>query len=359
MGDMMAATMDDVARLSQVSAMTVSRVINSKGLVAENTKKRILSAIEELNYRPNLIARGLITQKTETIGVLISHFENPLYSVILAGINKYAAQVGMNVILGNGNDEKSLIKSVNTLINKRIDGLIILPVELYSSENNGHIYDMQSVMDFHEELNGISQECRINNIPVVLIGDYALKTMQAHNKIYMDYKSGAKTAVQYLFKKGHRKIGQILHINYNTGIWKDRYNGFFEGMLETGCTINIDHFEKSDDTVESAYEAGVRLFSKSDIPTALYCSNDLIAVGMINAANQKGLRVPEDISIIGHDGSLYSEMSFPKLTTVSICPLDIGLSSMKQIYRFLNGENCSDQVVIQQQVIEGQSVAEI
>lgn len=115
-------TLDDVAKFSGVSAMTVSRVINNKGAVSEKTRHRVLDAIQQLNYRPNLVARGLATNRTNSIGVLVSYLENPIYAVVVSGINKTAEKYGMNIILGSGQDEESLLQSTNTLLNKQIDG---------------------------------------------------------------------------------------------------------------------------------------------------------------------------------------------------------------------------------------------
>ena len=110
------ATLDDVALLSQVSAMTVSRVINNKDGVSAKTREKVMSAIRELNYRPNLVARCLATNHTNSVGVLVSRLENPVYSVIVSGINKAATECGMDIILGSGQDTESLIKSANTLM---------------------------------------------------------------------------------------------------------------------------------------------------------------------------------------------------------------------------------------------------
>ena len=127
------ATLDDVARLSQVSAMTVSRVINNKGSVSEATQQRVMDAINQLNYRPNLVARGLATCRTNSIGVVVSRLENPNYAVMVAGINRKAAEYGYDILLGNGEGTAGVIQSINTLLNKQVDGLIILPEETRES----------------------------------------------------------------------------------------------------------------------------------------------------------------------------------------------------------------------------------
>ena len=349
--------LDDVAELSGVSAMTVSRVINNKGAVSDVTRDRVLSAVKKLNYRPNLVARGLATNKTNSIGVLVSRLENPVYAVIVAGINKYASECGMDIILGSGQDEEGLLKSANTLLNKQIDGLIVLPIEIRTKEKEYFQYDVDAMNDFYSHFESIYMDAAQIGLPVVFIEDHKLNGVCAW--VREDYKNGAKLAVQYLYEKGHRKIGVVSHKIIDKGIWGERYLGFLEGLEEVGCTLNELYNETSFDSVDDAYEAGMRLFSRQEHPTALYCANDAIAVGVLNAAISSGLRVPEDISIIGHDGSLYSEISCPRLTTVSIRPFEIGRACMEQICMRLSGKEAPEVRIIQPIIIEGKSVGSL
>lgn len=347
-------TLDDVAELSGVSAMTVSRVINNKGAVSEDTRRRVMSAVDKLGYRPNLVARGLATSRTNSVGVLVSRLENPVYAVMVSGINKFASECGMNIILGSGQDESSLLNSVNTLLDKQIDGLIVMPIEIRTKGNEYLKFDVDAMSSFYSEFEGIAKEVTNNGLPIILIGDYQLSGVSGW--VREDYKNGAKMAVHYLYEKGHRKIGMVSHKITDRGIWGERYLGFLEGLKEVGCEMKEAYNESSFDWVDDAYEAGMRLFAKKEYPTALYCANDAIAVGILNAAMSSGLRVPQDISIIGHDGSLYSEISCPRLTTVSIRPFEIGRACMEQISMRLSGRKASEVTVIQPSIIEGMSV---
>lgn len=347
------ATLNDVARLSQVSAMTVSRVINNKGSVSEATQQRVMDAINQLNYRPNLVARGLATCRTNSIGVVVSRLENPNYAVMVAGINRKAAEYGYDILLGNGEDPAGLIQSVNTLLNKQVDGLIILPEETRDTEESDS-RKKRSSLNFYGQLQQLITEGGAR-LPVVLVGDSQVEGIAG--RVGVNYYEGARMAVRCLYEKGHRRIGIVAHEAGQVGIWGERQRGFFDEMRELGCPVRDEDVISCPEAMEAAMQVGLRFFAGEDLPTALYCSNDEIALGFLNAAAQRGVRVPEQVSLIGHDGSLYSEVCYPRLTTVSISPLQIGAASMEIIAECLNDP--SDKVrerTIKQELIDGNSV---
>lgn len=345
------ATLDDVAALSRVSAMTVSRVVNNKPGVSAKTIARVEAAIQALNYRPNLVARSLVTNRVNSIGVLFSRLENPQYSVMVSGIVQTAARYGLDVVLGNGHDMDSLFKSVNTLISKQIDGLIVLPVEVDAEVGKTSAED---TLRFYGELERILSEMPTGSLPTVLLEDSEIPGISG--RVRVDYRGGARMAVNYLVENGHRKIGMVRHTVKDAGIWRERYLGFLEAMEANGCPVEEKYIVSSSNTVSSGFEAGLDLLSRQDRPTAVYCANDEIAVGVRNAAAACGLRVPEDISIIGHDGSLYSETTYPRLTTVSIRSFDMGKACMEQLYGSLNGERIEPVRTIEPVLIPGGSV---
>ena len=348
-------TLDDVAKFSGVSAMTVSRVINNKGAVSEKTRHRVLDAIQQLNYRPNLVARGLATNRTNSIGVLVSYLENPIYAVVVSGINKTDEKYGMNIILGSGQDEESLLQSTNTLLNKQIDGLIVLPADIRRQDGKWSQLEAEAMLSFYRRFDRIAAEASGNGIPIVLMGDYAIDHIAA--RVCEDYREGARMAVRYLHGQGHRRIGMVSHCIRDAGIWQERYQGFLEEMNALGCRVEEAWCESCLEKVDDAFQAGMRLFARRELPTALYCANDVIAVGIENAARECGLRVPDDLSVIGHDGSLYSEISYPRLTTVSIRPFAIGCACMEQIAAALREEPENTAVqIIKPEILPGQSV---
>lgn len=348
------ATLDDVATLSGVSAMTVSRVVNNKPGVSQKTIAKVEAAIRQLNYRPNLVARSLATSRANSIGVLFSRLENPLYSVMISGIVNAAAAAGLDVVLGNGHSVSSLIKSANILISKQIDGLIVLPVEINSHSEEGTLID---TLHFYSQLEDMLIGMAPSPLPTILLENRQIQGISG--LIRIDYRSGAEMAVQYLVANGHRKIGFVSHKERSAGIWLERYQGFLNAMFNCGCAVDERLVIDCNLSIDSSFEAVSQLLSKPDIPTALYCANDELAVGALNAALACGLRVPDDISIIGHDGSVYSETTFPKLTTVSIQPFETGVICVEQLNLALNKKNVTPIRTVEPVLIEGNSVKNI
>lgn len=348
------ATLEDVATLSGVSAMTVSRVVNNKPGVSAKTVAKVEAAIRQLNYRPNLVARSLVTNRVNSIGVLFSRLENPLYAVMVSGIVQTAAEYGLDVVLGNGHDVNSLIKSANILISKKIDGLIVLPVEV-------NLHGVEATPDdtrhFYSELEEILCSMAPTPLPTVLLENCQIQGISGRVKV--DYRGGAEMAVDQLVQNGHRKIGMVCHQKRDTGIWQERFQGFLNAMNANGCPVNTDYIVDCSLSIGSSFEAVSCLLSKPDRPTALYCANDELAVGALNAAVACGLRVPDELSIIGHDGSLYSETTFPRLTTVSICPFEIGVTCMEQLYLALNKKSIESVRTVEPILIQGNSVGTI
>jgi len=347
-------TLDDVANLSGVSAMTVSRVVNNKPGVSAKTIARVEAAIRQLNYRPNLVARSLVTNRINSIGVLFSRLENPLYSVMVSGIIQTASRYDLDVVLVNGHDVASLIQSANTLISKQIDGLIVLPVEISAK---GMEASHSTTVEFYQELEQILTTMPVHSLPTILLEETVINGISG--RVRVNYRGGAEMAVDHFVQNGHSRIGMVCHHVKDAGIWGERYHGFMQAMEKHGLAVCENYIDSCSLSVSSGYEAGMRLFSQQDRPTALYCANDEIAVGILHAAAACGLHVPEDISIIGHDGSLYSQISYPKLTTVSIRPYEMGRMCMEQLYQALNGAAIAPVYTIEPVLLEGDSVKDL
>lgn len=349
-------TIVDVAKKADVSPITVSRVMNKSPLVTEKTIRRVMEAAEELDYKPNLIARSLVrNNKTQTIGVILTRIENPIYSVVLSGIAENAANYGYNILISYTNDADDALKSIDTLISKQIDGLIVLPIEIrntYSPEES-----VQILNSFYKKLEVVAQNCRKNNLPVVVLGD--IRVPSAVGTVRDDYRKGAQLAVEYLASCNHKKIGFISHVIKDKGIWGERYTGFIEGMQKCGCDVNLEYIVSSKESTESASEAMNELLDMPDRPTAIYCANDVIAFGAVYAALKRGLRIPDDISIIGHDGNYIGEILYPRLTTVSIHPFEMGKECIRIVISFLRNQPFDETVLIDPTLVIRETVKEI
>ena len=347
------ATIVDVAKRAGVSPITVSRVMNKSSLVTEKTIHRVMEAATALDYKPNLIARSLVTRgKTRTIGVILTHIENPIYSVVLSGIAEKAAAFDYNILISYTNDADDALVSINTLLSKQIDALIVLPIEIqkgFSAEDTVHILN-----DFYAKLELVAQNCRKNNLPVVVLGD--IDVPSAIGAVRDDYRRGARMAVEYLISQNHHNIGFLSHAFKDKGLWAERYNGFIEGMREHGCPVKEASVVYCQETIESAAGAMNELLDQPDRPTAVYCANDLIAFGAIHSILGRGLRIPDDISLIGHDGNYIGGMIYPKLTTVSIHPFEMGRECIQIVLSALQNQEFGRTVVISPTIIERETV---
>lgn len=306
------ATIDDVARLAGVSAMTVSRYINNSGYVGEETGKKIESAIQELNFRTNRIAKSLATKASMTIALIIASITDPFYPDLVLGVEDEAYARGYNVILCNSDGKKKENEYIEILQDRYIDGIVFAHLNI----------DAKQLM----ALNGM-------NIASVLI-ENEIDGLDTSNVTTNDVLGGY-LATMHLVGLGHREVGLIHGSLFRGGqrqikryqetfqfkIWNNRMNGYINAMREAGLPINqnfvVGGEEMSGDSeVELGYNAMKKMLEKSHRPTAIYAQNDLMAIGCINAIMEAGQRVPQDFSVVGHDGIPIGDMIYPKLTTV-------------------------------------------
>ncbi len=351
------ANLNDVARVAGVSPITVSRVMNGSTAVRPETKERVLEAVEKLGYQPNLLARALTADRINSIGVLMTRIENPMYSLMISGISSEVAQHDYDILLSGSNDYESSVKSVLTLINKRVSGLLVLPIE-YKTENangNGEVgaHDLQKMQAFSQRLGQIVRDHAPPRFSVVCIGNQIVHGVDG--RVVGNYRGGAGMAVDYLAQNGHREIGFLAHRTTNEGIWGERYQGFMEGMRRHGLQPKPQHIAYCGESLSSATAGMQEILRCDERPTAIYCANDTIAAGAMNAIKSAALRVPEDISVIGHDGSSFGEMLMPALTTVAIYPLEIGRQAAALLLDILSG-GTGAQVIGSPQIIERDSV---
>ncbi len=314
-------TIDDVAQKANVSRMTVSRVINNSNLVKEETRKIVLDAIKELNYRPNHLAQSLVTRRTHTIAHAMASISNPFHPNVVQGVEDACYEKGYSVIICNANAKAKEQEYIDVLKDKCVDGVIFHHLNITEEQ----IVEMET-----------------NGIKCVLI-DNEERLESAHN-VVTDNVKGAYMATRHLISLGHRHIG-IIHSNmsyddsipdmiyedtYQFNIWKQRMKGFLMAMEEAGLAVSPKNLiciagggDKGIKSGNSAMknliggrEGAAQFLKREDRPTAIYAQNDLMAIGAINATMESGLSVPNDISIIGHDGLEMSDVLYPRLSTI-------------------------------------------
>lgn len=316
----------DVAKAAGVSPMTVSRVLNHPELVSKKTIDHVLEIAQNLDYVPNLLARSLVTSKTHTIGVFVSRPENALYVESLSGITNQASAHGYNVLMACGNSPDAAIQSIQVLIGQQIDGLIVLSVDFRTQNNCDQGQTLiDEFKDFYRRFDLMAEQLYERDFPVVCISQpNDINAPHCSGFVAHDYRAGAVMAVKHLVNRGHSRIGFLAHSVTDSGIWGERYQGFFRAIKQFGCETRPEWVCHTTDTVAGGFTAMNQLLDQHELPTAVYCANDEIAVGAINACHSRGLRIPQDISIIGHDGNAISHATWPQLSTVSIHFREIG-----------------------------------
>lgn len=308
----------DVAKKAGVSFMTVSRVINNKENVKEETRKKVLKAIKELGYYPNVLGRGLNINKTETIGILIplcSHlFSTQYYIELLRGVEQYCAEKGFGLLFYPRRDESGNIDYQQLFQERRVDGLLIIAPPLK---------DLQLLTLMKKK------------IPFVVIDG---REAGGKNKkiVYVDADNigGATKAVEYLIKLGHKKIAHISGWNYVAN-GKDRLYAYKRTLKRNNINIREDYIVEGDFTEISGYNAMKKLLELRERPTAVFAANDLMAIGAIKAIREKRLSVPDNISIIGFDDIPLASYAIPPLTTVHQPIFKMGYESAKILLKLI------------------------
>ena len=296
----MSVTLKDVAREAGVSLMTVSRVVNNKGDIAEATRENVLKAIEKLNYTPNRIARSLVVNKSDFIAIIVPDIANPFFSEMVKGAEKHARDMGYNIILG---DTEGLvdneIQCIDMAIGRKADGIILVAPRI------------------KEEV-----ICQINElVPLIIIDRYVPN--EDVIQVYVDNLRGAKEAVEYLIELGHRRIGFISGPR-DVGNSLRREEGYRRALAHHGIPLDPDLVVVGDFHYQSGYDSFDHFMQIEPRPTAIFASNDLMAVGVIQRARQRGLHVPRDVSVVGFDDIFLASVIDPPLTTVRHPMLEMG-----------------------------------
>jgi LacI family transcriptional regulator len=300
-------TIQDIAERASVSISTVSRVLNDTAPVAEETRQKVLSIIAELGYKPNLFAQGLAGGQSRTIGVLTQLIGSPFYDVILRGILKGIEGSTYSPIFADGGwDIQKDLNALNTFIRRKVDGLIIL---------DGHVPD-----DVLVEVAG--------GIPMIVIGR-SIPALKQQCIPFDDFDAAYK-ATQYLIESGHRRIAHITGLpNHEDAI--ERREGYLQALQDAGLEPDQGLIVEGDFTEPSGVMAVEMLLMRGHIFSAIFAANDQMAYGARLALYRRGLRVPEDVSIVGFDDQAPTAYMVPPLTTIRRPPLEIGEAAGKAL----------------------------
>jgi len=300
--------MRDVAEHARVSVTTVSHVVNETRPVSDGLRERVLAAIEELDYQPNVLARSLRRGKTHTIGMIVPDSANPFFAAVARGIEDTSFENSHSLILCNsdGDLEKELLYT-DVLVEKQVDGILFVAAGV-STE---HINALQA-----------------RRIPVVLV-DRDIPDV-AVDSVLTDNARGGWLATHHLIELGHRRIGCIAGPSDLTPS-ADRVTGYSQALAERDMSVDQALVAKGDFQYESGYQAARQLLAMDDPPTAVFACNDLMAVGVIAAAVEMGFQVPADLSVVGFDDVRLASFANPPLTTIVQPKHDMGVIAAKML----------------------------
>ncbi|SFL74338.1 LacI family DNA-binding transcriptional regulator [Halanaerobium salsuginis] len=311
----MKITIKDIAKQAGVSVTTVSRVINNKPDVGDKTRAKILRIIEDLNYNPNSVARGLVMQKTNTIGLIIPDISNPFFPQVARAIEDKAQKLDYSVIFFNtDNNPDREKKAVELFKSKQVDGLIV-------SLSLGN--------------EAILRELKSADYPVVQI-DRAVLT-DNYPLVSIDNQNSAYQLVQYILNKGHRRVAHISG-DLNTTTARARLAGYQQALLDYGIKLDDNLLIKGDYSQYTGYQAMRQLLELDNPPTAVFAANDLSAAGVYKAIYAAGLRIPQDIAVAGHDDIEIASLLQPELTTMRQPKYNLGEEAVTILLRMINSK---------------------
>ena len=287
------ATIKDVAKLAGVSVATVSRVINKSPKASKASISSVTQAMKELGYRPNANARALVSQSTNTIGVVVGDVSDPFFGSMLKAIDQIARQNGKQILIGNGYHNAVTEKeAIELLINSRCESLIIHSKGLSNQE----------LIDFANEVPGM-----------VVINRYIPEI--AHRCIALDNHKGSYLATEYLIKNGHQHIGYVCS-NHDIEDTEQRRAGYLDALRAYNLPADDNYIEYSSPDEAGGEHAMMNLLSKNLPITAIAAYNDNMAAGCLSVLEENGITPPQDISLIGFDDGIIAKYLSPKLTTV-------------------------------------------
>jgi len=301
----------DIAKAAGVSPSTVSRALGDHPRISDETKEQVRRLAEEMGYTPSLLARSLVTQDTATIGIVITEASDPYLSNLVISIEKTAQEQAYSVLLRSSYfDAARELESVYAFHGRRVRGIIVV-----GSQVAGEYVKMQ------------------DQLPPI-----ALTNCPAYPySVSCDNVTGSRQAVEHLCRLGHRRIGYIAsRRSYGSNL--ARMTGYQEVLAEHGIPVDRDLIFEQNGTLEGGFEAAQELLAREPLPTAVFCFNDMTAMGLLNGLQQRGVRVPDDVSVVGFDDVQFAAHCYPPLTTVRQPTDEMGRRLMHLLRALIQGQ---------------------
>lgn len=332
----MKVTIYDVAKEANVSIATVSKVVNNTGRISEKTKRKVKEVMEELNYRPNMLASALMGKQTKTIGLLIPDLVNPFFAELARSIEDRGNELDYHLVICNTDyDSEKENNYLSLLKQKHVDGFILA--------------------SGFENLDKVEQLIK-DDIPVVIVArDFPMFSV---NAVALDDFMGGYLAAEHFVKLGHENIGIIARDLYSN---RERIRGFNYVLEENGLHINPDFQYVAVPDHISAGKEMMKIYANGEqCPTAIFACNDLLAAGAIQYAKEIGLKVPEDISVIGFDNTSIASIIEPPLTTIAQPIQGMGKEVMDLMISIIKGEKAEkSRLTLLPSLVERKSVINV
>jgi LacI family transcriptional regulator len=285
--------MKDIAKRAKVSVITVSRALNNRPDINPETKKRILKIARDLNYTTDQLARGLVTRKTRTIGVLVPDNVDSFYAAVVQGIGDECRERGYGIFLWNTLDSADKeLECLRQAREKRTDGILLYPVQADKRYIN---------------------ELKLSSSPIVFLNRHTDDPHSDH--VMNDNVHGAYLAIQHLIKKGHRKIAYVC-AKPDSSTGQERIAGCRKAIAEAGFPSESLELLFCEENIESSYQLVKVLVAREQRPSAIFMWDDRLAVSAIKAIHEIGLRIPDDVAVVGYDDIEIAAYLYPPLTTV-------------------------------------------
>jgi DNA-binding LacI/PurR family transcriptional regulator len=328
------ASIKDVARVAGVSHSTVSRALQNSPVVNPKTAAKIRRIARDLGYRPSAVARGLVTQKTRTIGVVVTTIADPFVSEVVIGIEMAANDNGYSVFLADSNADPAREKSVvHSFAERRVDGIVV------TSSRVGALYTplLSEMM-----------------VPIVLINNQ--HPGQFVHSVMIDNLPASRDATNHLIALGHRRIAYVGD-RYGHQSDTERFAGYREALGQAALPFLPELVVHGDGKPEGGALAMNKLLCLPNPPTAVFCYNDMTALGVLRSIHMHGLRVPADISLIGFDDLFFASYTQPQLTTVRQPMRQMGRMAMENLLKLMSGQPSAEAIKVPAELIIRESTA--
>ncbi|HQU70697.1 MAG: LacI family DNA-binding transcriptional regulator [Calditrichaeota bacterium] len=306
----------EIARRAGVSTATVSRTLSGKGPVREETRRKVMNVVQDLNYRPNSRARNLSRRQTDTIGVILPELVDEFFMDLIHSIDEEAYLAGHYVMISSSHNQRNIVQTlVEFMDSGRVDGVILMAPKMMDSRLSQRLKQIRGPIVF------LNSRPEIENCISFTIDNY----------------QGATSMVRHLISHGYERIAMIKGPEGNSDA-DERYQGYLDCMLDHGLRIDPSLVVEGDFTIKGGYHGFMRLFGLPKPPRAIFAANDMMALGAYEAAKQTGINIPDDVALGGFDDIFLSKLLNPRLTTVHAPIVELGSKALRYLLQMISGE---------------------